>query len=330
MRCSYLNPPVSHDRGRTWSGVHSLQYHVQAAADVQITASLADCGEVVLVNPLWLKTGKPTQDAPAWELNLAALAQTDRTLIAYADEAELLKFPGSLRDAFLACMDGVLVSNRYLQRALQAYVRSRIGVLYPPVDATLFTLPTHTQRQQLVVVGNVSLLKNTESILRFFQMLPNAFQKVFVGNCTLWGTEVYPIDRRLEAALPAVCEWIPFLPMRQLARLLRDAWGYLNMSRFDVCCMSFIEAALTGCACFVWDKHPFADEYPVHRFSTVQEGVALVQSVWQHTAGRPDMKLRAAMAKNHSYDAFASRLHQYVQEIGSHRKASHVRYPRVS
>ena len=88
-----------------------------------------------------------------------------------------------------------------------------------------------------------------------------------------------------------------------------------NVSIYDVGCLSFLEAALSGCHCFAWDLHPMFDQYPVHRFTDYDDGARVISNVFEEKGVCIAEELMRYVAERHSYPAFVSNLKKLSAEV---------------
>ena len=100
-----------------------------------------------------------------------------------------------------------------------------------------------------------------------------------------------------------------------LRKMLAESYAYINMSRSRYYPINFIKAGLSGCMCFVWSYHPFADEYPVHRFENADDAVPLIQAVFEKTGETANADIRASMMDWHSPPKFHENLQNIVKKI---------------
>ena len=156
-------------------------------------------------------------------------------------------------------------------------------------------------------MGRVATCKNVRGIIDLFKALPDHIHKIYIGNVDLWGGKstqyVKGVERGLQSELDSVCEWHPSLNKQDVAGILSESWGYVNMSRYDTGCLSFLESAMSGCHCFCWHPHPMFDEYSfINRFHGVEDGAEVIVSEFEKGSG-PNKSLRNYIVAKHGYES---------------------------
>ena len=124
-------------------------------------------------------------------------------------------------------------------------------------------------------------------------------------------------DRILEGQIKNVCDWYPSMSANQVADIASSTFGYVNMARYDVGCLSFLEFAMAGCNCFCWDFHPMFDEYQnVHRFMNSEHAVKTITDQASEGLSR-NQALREEMIDLHSFESFREQLSQLTIEVNN-------------
>ena len=306
------DPTFSPTQGSPGGGVTTKVININNAAPyLRITSDFDNLGKVALIEPLAMHT-------PSWPDNIGALKSIGSIKIIWAEEQELIRWPGQKIRQLSECVDKVVVCNEYLHQIVSPMEIGGIptGILYTPINEEIFK-PTPKKRQ-IICVGKVGLQKNIDGVIRFFQALPPDIHKVYIGDAGMWGDIQYPVDIHMQDRLNLVCdEYIESLPYSKVAEKVSESMYYLNMSIYDVGCLAFLEAAMAGCHCFCWDYHPMFDEYKnIYRFKTVPEGVETLLKVNKAISGNGvNREIRKEMMKKHSYKAFDSQLKSIVQEV---------------
>lgn len=270
----------------------------------------------LLVEPLSLnKHPDTTSSNEAFNLNLNEIKERRGTNVIWTEEQQLLRWTGSKRDELLANADALLVCNNYLKNLLRAFIQQPIYILRTPIDQLLFR-PADAKKKRVVATSRVCIQKNIRDIITLFSHLPSTWEKVFIGNANLWGQPPTPVDLKLEGELANVCDWIPTLSQQGIADLASDTLAYVNMSRYDVGCLSFLEFSMAGCHCFCWNYHPMFDEYVgVQRFISPLAGAEMIQNVINEYGDEPNAFIREMMIGNHSYTAFRQQLKELTLQV---------------
>ena len=284
---------------------------MKASPKIEVGTSFADLGHIALIDPLAIK------DGGGWKANIEALKKSPSIKILWAEEQEILRWSGNSLADMCSAVDVIAVSNEYLSQLVVPIVPEvmPVKILYTPIDSDTFS-PAKKKRQ-VIVVGKVGLQKNTNAIIEFYKGLPEDISKVYIGSPGMWGSVQYPTDLELQAQLKEVCDkYIESAPYSEVAQHVSRSSIYLNMSIYDVGCLSFLEAATAGCHCFCWNYHPMFDEYEnVNRFESVDEGVAMVKALFDSKPKLTDKKMRTEVMAKHSYASFNAQLKALIQGV---------------
>ena len=249
-----------------------------------------------------------------FDLNMEDLEELRAFKVCWAEEQQLLRWEGHKRDKFLSKVDAIFVCNNYLKNILRVYVRQPISILRTPIDA--FKFRPRTKKKQIVAMGRVSIEKNIECIIEFFRILPSGWDKIYIGNVDLWGTEPKPIDKLLEGRLKNVCDWLPSLSQDRVAEIAGESWGYINLARYDVGCLSFLEFGMAGANCFCSNFHLMFDEYDfVNRVHSPDDAVTKIVEMEREEGLQTNESMRQQMMELHSYEAFRKELALRTMEV---------------
>ena len=270
---------------------------------------------VVIVEPLIMHGrdghGSKDEKGEGQDINdqMEALAKFRGLKLLWAEEQEVLRWIPKHRDWILEQFDGLLACNVYQKQLLQSIApQMPVQVLYTPIDATLYK-PLKKQKR-VIGVGKIGLQKNSETLIEFFSALPDDVETMYIGNAGLWGNVQYQHDLTLEKQMSETVDvYIESATASEVAEHVGAACAYLNMSIYDVGCLSFLEAATAGCPCFCWDYHLMFDEYPhTRRFRGLLDGLPRVLEACQDP--KADMLMRKDVMEKHSYDVFRHQLQQ--------------------
>ena len=300
-------------------------------------------GAVNLIDPIWINMFNTAEslnekfeqikDSGAvnilWQEELGMF----RLTIAVLDSKGNRK--GDYRFDYYNEIDYIFNCNQYLNNMMKAYIGQPMSILYTPIDSEFF-MPAPVKKKQILAMGRVSYEKNIRGIIDMFKALPDSIDKIYVGNVHLWGKteEMYETDWddktdwrplpedlenehniKLQNELKEVCEWHPSLDKHQVADILSESWGYINMSRYDTGCLSFLESAMSGCHCFCWKSHPMFDEYDfVNRFSGIADGSELIMKTLEIKPD-PNVSIRNMIMAKHSYESVNESLRRLVGSI---------------
>ena len=288
-------------KGVSGGGMNAKALYLSEATEVTLCDSFED-GDVFLIDPLALSPNR-----------LEEVIQTNRIKVLWCEEPELVSWNYSDRALLCDNVDIVAVSNEYLQNILAEYdIRSTI--LRTPIDSDFYQ--PGPKKPQLLCVGQASYSKNTDTILKVFKGLPSEIEPIYIGNAALWGDTARDADTKLESKISDVCRHIPAASHEEITSLMRESWGYLCMSRYDVGSLAMLEAGMSGCECFIWDHHRFADSYPIHRTpSDVNGCIEYIREKFGSFNPAPNLAIRSFMESRHSYKSFRSQLQLMISGI---------------
>lgn len=314
-------------------GINSKVWNVnRVATDIKVTNTIDNVSTAYLIEPLWFHESLE-DDSDVFETRVKMLEDVKQPRILWCEEQEFLRWTGNQQQSVLGVTDGIFVCNGYLQQLIQEFVNHYdTKILRTPIDEQWFC--PKEKRNELIVVGQISHEKNTNGIIELFKALPDMelrdnrepLKTVYIGNAELWGSSHYA-NRMLQDELCGVADEVILSADRyQVASRLSHAWAYVNMAYYDVGCLSFLEAALSGCKCFCWRYHPMFDEYQCAvRFgpdgdddvlSNVTDAVKVIGAAYNKGAQlKPDMKIRDEVVALHGYPAFREQLKSCLFDI---------------
>lgn len=297
-------------------GIVSKYINVRKACpDAQFVTHVRDVTSLVaIVEPLTFWGLDGIGEECNYEAKRDALAEYQGVKLLWAEEQEVIRWWGGPRQAILDRVHAVLACNAYQEQLLKAVCDKPITRLYTPIDASLYAV--REKKPCVVAVGKVGLQKNTDTLIELFRLLKGRVETVYIGNAGLWGTYTYAEDRELERELASVVDvHIPSATAVEVAKVVGESLCYINMSVYDVGCLSYLEAAMAGCWCFSWDYHLMFDEYQhcqkVHDVADAAEQI--IDRVTFECV--PCDALRNEVHLKHSYDAFRTQLQRAVQEV---------------
>ena len=284
-------------------GMNAKALYVSEAVEVILCDNLEQ-GNLFLIDPLAIYQNND---------KLQEIVDSKATKILWCEESELLRWRYSQRKTLCDNVDAVAVCNEYFQNILMEYdIKS--SILRTPIDVQMYK-PT-TKKPQLLIVGQASYCKGTDTIIKVLDALPKEIEPVFIGSAALWGHVGRQADIELESRLGSVCRHIPSASHKEVANLMNESWGYLCMSKYDVGALAMLEAGMSGCECFIWNRHRFADSYPIHRVPSDVDGcVEYITNQFQSFDGVANYAMRSFVKSRHSYESFRSQLETLVSDV---------------
>lgn len=323
-------------------GIPSKVWNIKRAfPKIEVSHELG--GVINLIDPIWINM---FNSANSLKEKLEQIKDSGAVNILWQEELAMFRLTivaedgkgtvkGDYRFDYYNEIDYIFNCNQYLNNMMKSYIGLSMNILYTPIDSQFF-MPAPVKKKQILAMGRICYQKNIRGIIDMFKALPNSIDKVYVGNVHLWGKtdEMYDTDEddstdwrplpedlenehniKLQNELKDVCDWHPSLNKHQVADMLSESWGYINMSRYDTGCLSFLESAMSGCHCFCWGNHPMFDEYGfVNRFSGIEDGSELIVKTLEMKPNA-NMSIRNLMMVKHSYESVNESLRRLVGGI---------------
>ena len=285
-------------------------------AGIEVINNVDNCKTpFLLVEPLFINYYDGCKHADeAFDTIMKGLKKADYIKMAWAEEQQLLRWSGKKRHKFLEPMSKLFVCNKYLKQLLSVYVSKPIGILRTPISSSSFI--ASKKQKRVVAIGKVSPHKCISDVIDLFKELPDSWEKVYIGNAGLWGTETNTTEIELEGRLKNSCDWIPSLSQNEVADIASETFAYVNLARYDVGCLSFLEFAMAGCYCFCNDFHLMFDEYKhVARIHGPKDGANQIIDAFNQYGSNPNKRLRNQMVRMHSFEAFRKQLKDNTKEM---------------
>ena len=297
-------------------GIMSKYLNVRKALpEATYTTTLSDVHTpVAIIEPLTFWGLDGIGEECRYEEKRDALAEYAGVKLLWAEEQEVLRWWGGPRKEILERVHGVLACNQYQAQLLKSVCDVPIRVLYTPIDENLYV--AREKKPRVVAVGKIGLQKNSDTLIELFRLLKGQVETVYVGNAGLWGHYTYKSDVELERELASVVDvYVKSATAAETAAIVGESLCYVNLSVYDVGCLSYLEAAMSGCWCFCWDYHLMFDEYEHCQRVTDIEDTAL--QIIDRVTGDcvPCDALRDEIYQKHSYPAFRNQLQNVVSEV---------------
>ena len=298
------------------SGMNSKsKYILEAIPEINATNDPAFPCHIMLVEPLGMHD--PIEGEPdVFNVHLEKLQNNPAIKITWAEEQMLLRWGNAQRKRLLDTTRHLATCNLYLQQLISPFIEEiPTSILRTPVSSKVY-FPQKKQ-PKIVAMGRVCPEKNISGVIKVFESLPDDIEKVYIGNQGMWAEADTPQNTEYEKELEDVVDrWEPNLTTEEVAEELSTAWGYYNVSIYDVGCLSFLEASMAGCHCFAWNFHPMFDEYVhVKRFTGEEEASSIILNTLESEGLTPDMKNLNHVKSMHDYDMFALALKTLVMEV---------------
>lgn len=300
------------------SGMTSKVWNVhRAIPEIRVRDRIEESAIVHLVEPLWFvnKTDE----------RLQSIKDSQELTLLWAEEQELSRWNGNEMENVFNSVNGIAVCNEYYKQVITEFVGYRkIHVLRTPIDSHWFQPATGPKEPFIVGIGQISHEKNILDLCDLFKRVRNLdygdkpkLQSVYIGNSEMWAENTYHNREAGQEVGRSADIWIPSANRREVAEWLSKSWGYVNMSIYDVGCLSFLEAGMAGCHAFCWNEHPMFDEYPVTRFDDAEAGAKAIHEEYMaddHAHLKDDVKLMHHIRHHHSYNSFRAQLSNVIRD----------------
>ena len=312
--------PDKADVGHVRSGMNSKTFNIKEACPaIKLSGDPQVKCRVLFVEPLVLHQ-QNSLGKGGFSTNIAQLEQNPAIKVVWAEEQEFLRWCGADRQKILDMVDHFACSNQYQYNQFKSFLGDTpVSILRTPIDANFYK-PDKTKKKRVVALGRICTEKNIEGVVEVFKNLPDDIEKVYLGGQRMWNEQANQVNTQLEQKVMDVVDvWEAAADREQVADELSQAWGYFNVSIYDVGCLSFLEAAMSGCHCFAWEFHPMFDEYDcVHRFFDYKEGADLMVNTLKEKGLAPDMAMRKQVSAMHNYASFNSQIKNLTAEVLFH------------
>ena len=300
------------------SGMNSkTDYITEACPTIQPVFTPSHPFHVLLVEPLGMRQKfKEHGDVDPFKANLKDMSDNSSIIIVWSEEQEILRWAGHERKMLFDKADYYVCSNKYLKNMTSPMAGDiPVSILRTPINDSLY-YPANKIRK-VIAMGRICMEKNIAGVIDVFKKLPSDVEKVYIGSQEMWAENENEANSKLEDGLVSVVDRVERdLTRTQIAHELSTAWGYFNVSIYDVGCLSFLESAMSGCHCFGWDYHPMFDEYKsVHRFFDYKDGADAIMDTMNLKGLVPDVEMRNEVVGMHSYDAFNQQLSGLLEEV---------------
>ena len=302
-------------------GMRSKTWNIQRAyPHIHVTNNYKEAGLVALLEPLVFHENYTPGDPDSFMKLVNEIKKSKRLNVLFAEEAEISRWTGNQQQAVFNAVDSIWVCNEYLQQQVMGFKPPvKPQILRTPIDADFYQ-PAAEKEKVVVATSVVSVGKNIVGIVDLFDAIRANLKDVttvFVGNAEMWGFEMIGGDA-LQAEIKRAADfWYDAKNRLEMRDLFSKAAIYVNMSRYDVGSLSFLEAGMSGCTCLAWDNHPMFDEYvTIERFKDVDEAVKLIGT---HIDAGPNTVTRTEIESHHSYTAFNAQLNNLIiEELKKH------------
>ena len=297
-------------------GMRSKTWNLQRAfPNLHVTNKFSEAGLVALLEPLVFHENYTPGEPDSFMELVAEIKKSNGLNVLFAEEAEITRWTGNQQQAVFGAVDSIWVCNEYLQQQLMAFKPPATPkILRTPIDSDFYQ-PTLNKQRIVLATGVVALGKNIRDICELFKAIKANLKDVitvYVGNKGMWGFEMALGDQLESEINEAADVWYDTRNRVEMRDLFQKSAVYVNMSRYDVGCLSFLEAGMSGCHCLAWDNHPMFDEYvTVERFAGIDEAV---EKIGNGLDAIPDYKVRKEIETLHSYQAFNSMINKLIIE----------------
>ncbi len=235
----------------------------------------------------------------------------DAFVFVYGSDSELLRWPGFAIEELKKCVDGWIANCKWQLNYMQDFQLPVLGIVREPIDCDLFR-PSRTRGDTVLSGGNISTAKNSEFFIELFNNLKTV-ETGYIGSASGWGNPDYKslmLERSLKASVDV---FHGQQPANKVATIMGEARFFVVNSHYETCNRMGMEAHAAGLE-IVAGPHLCFDEWPnAHRFTTLQECLAILNNFDDADATSAD---NVEFAKeNWSYDASLGQLNDIIRRV---------------
>ena len=238
--------------------------------------------------------------------------------VLYSTEMHPLKWVGNFRDNVIREFDYVTYCCEFQRKLWDAMGIKNIHLLTDPIDTDLF-IPLE-KRLQVIAVGRISSIKNSEFIRDLFAKLQpiKGVSTCYVGGASLWGGQLRS-DVMLELEIRNVVDvFVENCPQSVLAGYFGQSSFFVANNFHETFSESQAEALSAGCVS-VCGGHPLFSERPgFFTKSGVDATFSVLESVTEGFTRLPESDLfdrsRAWAIENVGFNAFNRQLSAVLSE----------------
>lgn len=290
---SYLingNPEMPTSASNPSGGLRTKIFSVKMALrdryHVNICDSVETCeGNLLLIEPHCFHV-ETDRDQEAKSQLIQEIHDHEAVKILYCSGIEVLRWSGNKVNQVAAAIDAITGNSTYLLNLLKGLdINKPYIMLIDPVDENFFR-PTTEKQLDVVAMGLVSRIKNTEFIVELFQALQGTpIRTVYLGNASLWGNAIKSNDLvwngalELEEELRDVTDlFIGGATRSKVAEILSEASIYVGNTLHGTYVASQVESLMSGCLSITGHHLIYSERPGITGLKSVPAFVSTIQN----------------------------------------------------
>ena len=303
---SYLlggNPEMPTSASNPSGGLRTKIFSVKMALrdkyHVNICDSVEACeGNLLLIEPHCFHV-ETDHDREAKDQLIQAVHDHEAVKILYCSGIEVLRWSGNQVNRVGAAIDVVTGNCMYLLNLLKVPDINKPAImLIDPVDEDFFR-PAAEKQLDVVAMGLVSKVKNTEFIVELFRALKaTPIRTVYLGNASLWGNTIKGNDLvwngalKLEEELRDVTDlFVGAATRSEVAEVLSEACIYVGNTTHGTYVTSQVESLMSGCLSIGGHHLIYCERPGITGLKDVHEFVFAIQKATDNFREVPPRKI---------------------------------------
>ena len=293
------------------------QQLARALPFVEFTSSIADLGEIVVLEPLWFTSKPPPEDNRPFievlEERAGLYAEHRGYKLLWTSDFDVFRWDAPIREQVFEATDVLCGNSPYMVDVLKAFA-AHVTLLTDPFDIESVA-PAPVKKPSIYSCSQVIAEKRVDEVAEIYSRLEaGQLLKGFVGSSDVWGIEDTPDPhtQALEQVLTDSTDWrIKSAAAYQVQAEASSNWGYISNAGMETFGYGLAEAMAGGAECFCSDHLAYADR-PVNYFRSIEEAVSLITERFGSTDFTPVDASRQWVSEHCGLDVFRQQFWQIV------------------
>ncbi|MDE0686178.1 MAG: hypothetical protein OXI63_24900, partial [Candidatus Poribacteria bacterium] len=292
---------ASNPSGGLRTKIHSVKMALQNQYQVNVCDSVEACeGNFLLIEPHCFHV-ETDHDRETKSQLIQEVHNHEAAKILYCSGVEVLRWSGNQVNRVGAAIDAVTANCPYLLNVLNVLNIEKPSVmLIDPVDEDFFS-PAMEKQLEVVAMGLVSRIKQTEFIIELFHALQaTPIRTVYLGNASLWGNAikenelVWKGSLELEQKLRDVTDLFVGGTTRSIvAQVLSKASIYVGNTIHGTYVASQVESLMSGCLSITGHHLIYSERPGITKLKEVPEFVSAIQNATNNFQEVPSRKIQS-------------------------------------
>ena len=319
-----FNPKSVMNKDNPGGGLSIKAYNLEkAVANIHILSDINEASKypIIIVEPHWFVDIPSDADfSERFKEKVNHYKSLSALKILWTSDLLFGNFTGDERQSILEGTDVFAGNSPHMVQMLKSYIHDsyhdKIMLLTDPIDGSDITPLDNPDeiKKYIYACGQASIEKGIEDIIEIFDR--TTFKTVYIGNPNTWGCSPRYTARLTELyeTLKSTADYvIPAANRDTVKQIARNAWGYVNASRYESFSYACAEAMSSSTFCFC-GIHPVFNDRPVFRFETPLQAVELIEQTFEKYGKTLYEPAREYVLEHYSYDMFRKQLHNIIGE----------------